>query len=382
MPGGALLEIVLIILFVCVTMSAIVSSAQELLFQGLGWRSRRLLRTVERMLDDSGYKKEISKRVLRHPLVGGAEGSRKHITHIEPHAFALALAHAVQPASSSAEPIEDLPNSVEALRDGELKQRLQMILPPASAMRSPEVIKAAVADWFTTSAAKTSERYKADARAASYCIAAVVTVAFNVSPIEIAQRLRADDSLRTTFASAVPDMAPMLYNPSEGLRFAPPAAEAVENAALQNIEAAVTPGAGTALDKARASEGLPTDDLKKMLSFYQCAESKLSLPVGWAWMADAAAALRAKGTAAGLNLSEARACETAIAEAENSGNDKLKASLASLNLSSATSFEREYGPSFETDHPLLIFAGWLIMVIAAGQGAPFWFNLLQRFVRR
>ena len=35
-------------------MSAIVSSAQELIFQAFGWRTRNLRRTVERMLADDG----------------------------------------------------------------------------------------------------------------------------------------------------------------------------------------------------------------------------------------------------------------------------------------------------------------------------------------
>ena len=57
MPGGALFEVVLVILFVFVTMSAIVSSAQELLFQAIGWRTRKLRKAVEKMVTDKDYKK-------------------------------------------------------------------------------------------------------------------------------------------------------------------------------------------------------------------------------------------------------------------------------------------------------------------------------------
>jgi hypothetical protein len=367
MPGGPIFEVVLVILFVFVTMSAIVSSAQELLFQAIGWRSRKLRKNVEKMLSDSDYKKEIPRRIYLHPLITGEEGSRKHITWIEPSSFALALAHAVQPANSNAEPLEDLPNSIDALRDGELKQRLQMILPPASVISKREDIQSAVAAWFDTMARKTGESYKADAKAASYFIAALATVVLNVSPIEIVQRLVADDALRTTFASAVPDLAPMLYNPGEGLRVAPPASTGEGSAALSGEE------------KGASIQG---EDLKKMLSFYQCAETRLALPVGWAWMAGAAE--QVKSSKVGQQVmggTTADACKTAISNAEATGNTALKASLASLKLSGAN-FKQEYGPSFETDPPLMIFAGWLIMVIAAGQGAPFWFSLLQKFVRR
>ena len=42
----------------------------------------------------------------------------------------------------------------------------------------------------------------------------------------------------------------------------------------------------------------------------------------------------------------------------------------------------EFGHVSATHTALMIFAGWLIMVIAAGQGAPFWFKLLQNFTKR
>ena len=73
-------------------MSAIVSSAQELIFQAFGWRTRNLRRTIERMLADDVYKNEIGKRFYRHPMLNGAGGARKQLSHIEPETFAIAMA--------------------------------------------------------------------------------------------------------------------------------------------------------------------------------------------------------------------------------------------------------------------------------------------------
>jgi hypothetical protein len=355
-----------------------VSSAQELLFQAIGWRTRKLRKTVEKMVTDKDYKKEISRRIYMHPLITGEEGSKKHITWIEPSSFAQALAHAVQPAGSRADPMDDLPNSIDSLRDGDLKRRLQMVLPASAAANSREQIEGAVTAWFDTMGRKTSESYRADAKAASYLIAAVVTVGLNVSPVEIIQRLSQDDALRTTFASAVPDLAPMLYNPGQGIAVSQTAAGGVQDSASR------PEGTLSVVDASTDTSKMNPEDLKKMLSFYQCAESRLSLPIGWAWMAyaaDSAQAARLTGTASSVGAGDQQVCEQAIREAESSQNKALTNSLAQLSLSS-TSFKREYGPSFETDSPLMIFGGWLIMVIAAGQGAPFWFSLLQKFVRR
>jgi hypothetical protein len=52
------------------------------------------------------------------------------------------------------------------------------------------------------------------------------------------------------------------------------------------------------------------------------------------------------------------------------------------DLVQSKSFEREFGPNFKTDPPLMILLGWLITVLAAAQGAPFWFNLIQKVVKR
>lgn len=388
MPGGALVEIVIVLLFVFVTMSAIVSSAQELFFQVFGVRSAKLRKTVQRMLCDDEYDKEIWRRVYYHPLIAGVDGGKKRVTWIKPESFALAVANAVQPADSRADPLEDLPNSVDALRDGELKVRLQQVLPPAGAHARREDIQRALAEWFETAARKTGESYKSDATAASYVIAAIAVVTLNVSPIEITQRLVADDALRTTFASAVPDLAPMLFNPGEGVSFSTPAANspALQSAPAVSTTIAAAPANASLEDFTRqqqeqARTRLGRQDIERMLTLYKCAESRLSLPIGWEWMAETASSLGSNRNIKAMigGASETEACETAIANADTPA---LKASLTQLQLSSNTSFEREYGPNFETDNPLLVIAGWLIMMIAAAQGAPFWFDLIKKFIQR
>ena len=45
-------------------------------------------------------------------------------------------------------------------------------------------------------------------------------------------------------------------------------------------------------------------------------------------------------------------------------------------------FTPQFGPTFTTDPWWIVLLGWLVMVVAAGQGEPFWFNLLQKMVAR
>ncbi len=99
-------------------------------------------------------------------------------------------------------------------------------------------------------------------------------------------------------------------------------------------------------------------------------------------MANAADSLKGNKAVNSVLGSEQQACRSALKFAATSTDPALKASLAKLTTAGATDFKREYGPSFETDNPLLIFAGWLITVHRRRPGRPFWFSLLQRFIRR
>ena len=347
MFGGPLVEIVLVMLFVFVTMSAIVSSVQELVFQVFGWRTRNLRRTIERMLTDDTYGKEIGRRVYRHPLLNGAGGARKQLVHIEPDTFAIAVATAVQPDYSTGDPIAELPESVEALREGQLKHRLSLIIPqPKEGEDHREAIRAALTSWFDSSIRKSQETYKADAKTLAYVIAAAATVTLNVSPIEIGQRMMNDEALRTSVGSLMPQIAPLLSS---------------------------TASSDTATEAVAKLGGDPA--VANMLAVLQCSESQSSMPIGWPWMAGALDAIGKKDRAPGSSAlsTEQNACKHAADKVSGAGVGELV---------QGRSFEREFGPNFKTDPPLMILLGWLITVLAAAQGAPFWFNLIQKIVRR
>jgi hypothetical protein len=339
-------------------MSAIVSSVQELIFQAFGWRTRNLRRTIERMLADDVYKNEIGRRVYRHPLLNGAGGARKQLTHIEPETFAIAVATAVQPAWSTGDPIAAMPQSVDALRDGGLKEKLELIIPqPKEGENYRETINQALITWFNTSMTKAGNTYKADAKVMAYGIAAAATVALNVSPIEIGQRMMNDQALRTSIGSAIPQMAPLL-------------------------------SAAAGSDSTTDAMGLlaTNPQAANLFAVLKCRESQTSLPIGWPWMAGVLDSFgrSSKPDAEGETVQttpqtsilseEDRVCGEAVRKVEADGN--LKSLVAS------NQFEREYGPNFKTDPAWMILLGWLITVLAAAQGAPFWFNLIQKVVRR
>lgn len=383
MIGGPLFDIVLVVFFVFLTMSAVVSALQELIIKALRWRSRSLRNGIHQMLGgDSFYKEDIAKRFYRHPLIAALGGSQSRTTHVEPDTFVTAMATAVLPKWSTKDAVLALPESVAALKDGELKRRLTLILPPPEANtgdpdRYRDLIKATMISWFDQSTRKMGERYKADATALSFVIAASLTVLFNVSPIEIAQRLSTDNSMRTAFASVVPELSSTLFNSSQGFS----AAQA----------ASLGPGSGGAPPASGAR--LSSVDVQTMLSVYQCTRNRIQLPLGWPWMADAVNSLARSDLGQHMKLpSEKAACDAAL----NSKNltPEVKSRLLALGIESPPADalgvtgktdirpDRKFGPSFATDNPGLILLGWLLATFAAAQGAPFWFDALKKVLRR
>ena len=215
MFGGPLVELVLVMFFVFLTMSAIVSTLQEVLAQTLRTRTRTLQKCIRQMLHDNVYGNQIYQRFFRHPRIAVPGRAVNQLTNIDPEDFAVAMATAVQPDDSADDCIAELPASIRALKDGDLKQRLRLAMPDVFRENADaELIKQSVTAWYNASMNKTMEIYKSETRMRLYVVAAVATVLFNVSPIKIAQALQAQPELRQAFASAVPELSTMVLNVS------------------------------------------------------------------------------------------------------------------------------------------------------------------------
>ena len=216
MVGGNLVAIVVVLFFVFLTMGALVSVVQELTAQLIRARSRSLRKTVLRMLEDDSYDKRIFDRFYRHPRIAAAGKKVRNLTWIDPNDFAIAMATAIQPANSGDDAICALPDSILALQDGKLKQRLRLALPDVfRESRDADTIKAAVASWYNAQMNNTSEQFKVATRFRLFVVAGVVTVLLNVSPIKIVEYLLARPELAQQFAMVVPELAEKVHGGSE-----------------------------------------------------------------------------------------------------------------------------------------------------------------------
>jgi len=441
--GGNLVAIVVVLFFVFLTMGAIVSVVQELTAQLIRARSRSLRKTVLRMLEDDSYDKRIFDRFYRHPRIAAAGKKVRNLTWIDPNDFAIAMATAIQPANSGDDAICALPDSILALQDGKLKQRLRLALPDVfRESRDAETIKAAVASWYNAQMNNTSEQFKVATRFRLFVVAGVVTVLLNVSPIKIVEYLLARPELAQQFAMVVPELAEKVYGGSEN-------ALAVLNATSRQQQ---DDSSATGVQTVTA---LPTNlqlaDFQPLLVLYECKQGVNVLPIGWPWMASLAEQMNRPARGASSPVAQAEACgkalassdlsdaalerltslgiatlpvepaaatpapaaaatptpappttvqpgaatlappapptptpaELAAAQAKADAEAKAKADTqAKAAKTYAAQFQPVYGPDPARDPWIYVILGWLITTVAAAQGAPFWFDLLRKLVSR
>ena len=446
MVGGNLVAIVVVLFFVFLTMGALVSVVQELTAQLIRARSRSLRKTVLRMLEDDSYDKRIFDRFYRHPRIAAAGKKVRNLTWIDPNDFAIAMATAIQPANTGDDAICALPDSILALQDGKLKQRLRLALPDVfREKRDPEAIKAAVASWYNAQMNNTSEQFRVATRFRLFVVAGICTVLLNVSPIKIVEYLLARPELAQQFAMVVPELAEKVAAGSEN-------ALAVLNATSKQ-----PPAEGNATG-VEAITALPTDlklaDFQPLLVLYECKQGMNVLPIGWPWMASLAEQMNKPNRGASSPVAQAEACGKALATSQLSTEavarisalgiayippaatetadsevttpetppapppatpaqpgaqpeapapaptaaappvdplaeqvkgeaEKAKAEALAANTAKyAAQFQPVYGPDPARDPWIYVILGWLITTVAAAQGAPFWFDLLRKLVSR
>ena len=427
MFGGNLVAIVVVLFFVFLTMGALVSVVQELVAQLVRARSRSLRRCIRSMLQDDTYQDRIFNRVYRHPRIATAGKKVRSLTYINENDFAIAMATAIQPNDSGDDAICALPDSILALHEGKLKQRLRLAMPDVfRADRDPEQIKAAVASWYNAQMNTTSEQFRVATRFRLYTVAAICTVLLNVSPIKIVEYLMARPELAQQFALVVPELAEKVYSTSENT--------------LATLNA--TPAAKTDGSTAQGVAGIPTNleagDFQTLLTFYECKRGVNVLPIGWPWMAHFAEQVDSrKNKIMGAGPSQAEACGRALAGSKVS--PAVQERLQSLGIAYipppvaattpppvttpapatpavatpptttpatatpaeqpvaapsppkadeavvakyAADFQPVFGPDPARDPWLYVVLGWLITMVAAAQGAPFWFDLLRKLLSR
>lgn len=234
MFGSVVLEVFLGLAFLFLTLSLVVTTAQEMLAGLLGMRSANLIEGVRNLLNDpDGKTTGLSKRIFEHPLVKGLykgrAGSSMGIfgrgpSYVPSNVFTAALLDTLRKdaADGKAAPIslDELfghgPEIVSKIADGPLKEVLTLMVGPAleserSLQRRAAIVEEKLSKWFDDAMQRTSGWYKRRAQVIGLVLASVLVLAVDADALSYIHQLRTDANLRGAVveaASVVADQEP------------------------------------------------------------------------------------------------------------------------------------------------------------------------------
>lgn len=403
MFNTAILDVVIGMVFVYLLLSLMCSAGNELVELWLKNRAVDLERGLRELLQDPTGKGLVNK-IYNHPLIKGlfegsydpnalgkakrALGRVKLPSYIPARTFVLALLDtalqnipttasgtvastpsSTTPASSSTDAFAALRNSISGLREPEVEQALRSLVDAAD--NDVARARANIENWFDAKMDRVAGFYKRRSQVFVLIIGLFVTIAVNADSVLIAKRLSADKSMRESLVSAAQEYARVNANPApntnaksgesnqdrtEQMRPAPspsvspsssPNPGSSPSPARTTTATAPSPTPTVSPIKTREAENLNQNgktDCKQTPDTPQCKYldsleqiKSLALPIGWDSAVDGQ-------KWPGLHPWEEK-------------------------------FWSEWYVQFRV-HAL----GWLLTVLAISLGAPFWFDLLNKFI--
>lgn len=282
----------------------------------------------------ASHPESLTRQVLEHPLINVLAVGNKAPPHIDPKLFSSAFIAVLNDAKNNRSPFDnlnaafaDVATLVNTVQNDKVRDSLAPAIAQAQAAVTTQEEKTkaalqAVEQWYDNAMSQASDWYKARMQFLTLLIAGALAVGFNIDSFRIAAALWSNEGLRQSY---VAQASAAVGNPDFIKTVCPSAApgDAAANCA------------GAQFDKA-----------------VNAMQQLNRLPVGWRlsdYVADAGKTPPAPAPAAATDKSGPGAEETAR---------------------NTRSFL----------HILYHIPGWLVTVLAASLGAPFWFGTLQRVI--
>jgi hypothetical protein len=327
MLGSEILDVAVGLGLVYLLLSIVCTALNELIAQALGWRAKTLQRGIASMLRDP----RLTERFYAHPLIRSmAKGRNGKPSYIPSGSFALVLTELLreEPRTDREETQPDAEGStvrplareeIEQIQDNpELKSLLATLLTgvDGDARRVQERVEA----WFDDVMERVSGWYKRRTQAIILIIAVIVTVGINVDTILIADTLARSEALREAMVARATGVGEE--------RGATEPQEETQGETTPERQQTPLEGAGASTqDTDTPSERLraSTQDL-----------FGLGLPIGW---------------------------------------------VRDANAPRKDWWDLHGSPSWPAGEGILVkLIGLLLTAIAVSLGAPFWFDVLNKFV--
>ena len=342
--GSTLLEVAIGMIFVYLLLSLLCSALNELIESFIKFRARDLEKGIVKLLND----KDLAAEFFDHPLV---KPLGDNPSYIPARTFSLALWNIATTNTAQAEAVapgvtQDLAQ-IRAMIAGIQDARLQNIKKALLTLIDEaggdiNKARANVEQWYSDAMDRVSGWYKRRTHWILIVLGLLAALAFNVDTITVVKGLWFNDALRTSVVAAAEDYAKA--NPT-----APP------QGTTAPPQTGATPTPMTPEQQAA--------EARQKISTITGQFNSLNLPVGWPIKPDENSP-KYKGRNDKSN--------PAAAEAAQKQLDADK-----------TAYEtdpRWPAPSENGGGLILKLLGIVITALAVSQGAPFWFDLLNKFI--
>jgi hypothetical protein len=292
---------------------------------------------VNRALLSEAYPDEItslSDSFYSHPLIKSLARPGEHPAYVPSKTFAVTLMDILakgQSTTGTAEQrIAQIKASIDNLPDSDVKKSLQALLMNGS--DSVEQVQEKLEGWFDTSMDRVSGWYKNRVQVWTVVVASVVTILINADTIQIAQKLMINPALRDKI---------------------------VQEAKNEHASSA-DPSAPTLTEQQKTDlSGLTgwTSEFRIFHHLNACADQSLR----------------------GGQLTEADCKSASVERIKTNPNPEFVAAWNSDSFPGTRLLSMVAIPWLWTVVPTHI-VGWLLTAIAASLGAPFWFDILNKFM--
>jgi hypothetical protein len=351
MFNSVVLNVVIGLVFIYLLYSLLATIIQEIIAANFGMRSRMLKKGICRMLDDDMEVKEpLSKVFYKHPLIKylGENKLFRKPSYISAQNFSKVLIDLLR--GENAQPGQNFASLIQASLKAEVVQwgGTKIKINPetlsflkllwADAQGDVEKYKSMLEQWFDDTMKRVTGWYKRRIQGIMFCIGMLLAVAFNIDTISIVKKLSNDPKLAEQLANNASTYIQTHKELGNQLK-----ADVIK----QNGSNGVKDTTKSRLDSITENMVIQSNKLIDTASIMikaDIASTNRLLGLGWQRI-----------------------------ECKQADSTKTK----NHNSVKKTNKKFRYVPCNYNNYSIF---GWLITALAISLGAPFWFDLLNKFI--
>jgi hypothetical protein len=390
MFGSSIIDIAIGMVFIYLLLSLICSAASEIIER----YSRRRARDLENGIKEMFQSQDLVKSLYEHPLVYSlfakpySPGAKTLPSYIPARNFALALMDLVGEGGAQGATGPGARGAIITLR-ATIEANTTLTEPVKKALITfvdssphPENVRQNIENWFDSAMDRVSGVYKRRTQLINLSLGLFIAILLNVNTVTLVRTLSSDRALRDSLVAAAQEYAKSnpLPSPSPSPSVSPtpaakasnspspkpsptdsPATASPRESPTDSVTTASPTTSATALPVAAAS---PTESPTASATTASPATSATTPPVA--------------GTSPSPSPSPDEKCTADTPECRVKNNLKEIKELE-LPIGWGESVRNDFKTDFWTSLALSLI-GWMITALAVSLGAPFWFDLLNKFI--